>query len=578
MSSQRITSMVWRTLTAGERRRLLGIWTLILLQMLLETFSLGLIIPMVGLLTRENYLESIPFGERYLWTFSQGQVLVLGMGFVIVIYVLKSVFVYWAALVQQKFTNSVSVRVSQETFSKYLLQPYEFHLERNSATLISNVDNAKAIISGGLVPILVLLTDGLVSFGLFALLLYVEPVGTIGVIVLFAVAGTSIRLVTRDRIGRWGEMRKFHGRQIFRHLQQGLGGAKEIKVLGRESQFLRSHGEHLTLLMDVDRRYMMMQMLPRLSFEALTMVGLGALVFIMVGSGTALSKVLPTLGLFAATAFRVMPSIGRILASIQTISYTKPIASTVFRDLFLADERQEESPRHGEFGDAIEFRRVTFGYKDAHRSALSEVSFRISRGEAVGIIGTSGAGKSTLVDVLLGLLSPRSGTVLVDGNDIATCRRWWQDQVGYVPQTIYLTDDSLLNNIAFGLPPELIDVGAVRRALTAAQLDEFVGSLPEGLETIVGERGVRLSGGQRQRIGIARALYHDPAVLVLDEATSALDSETEAGVMEAVRELLGKKTVIIVAHRTSTVAYCSRILRFEDGELVAQGSPEELLA
>jgi len=307
------------------------------------------------------------------------------------------------------------------------------------------------------------------------------------------------------------------------------------------------------------------------------MIGLAALVLIMIGSGTSISSILPTLGLFAATAFRVMPSISRILASIQTIGYTRPLALTVFRDLQLTDDVDQRAGTQSEFERSIELIDVTFRYKDAHRPALLNVSFRVDRGEAVGIIGTSGAGKSTLVDVLLGLLSPSSGKVCIDGKDIADHRRWWQDQVGYVPQTIYLTDDTLLNNVAFGLPVEDIDRDAVGRAITAAQLDEFVGSLPDGLDTIVGERGVRLSGGQRQRIGIARALYHDPSVLVLDEATSALDSETESGVMEAVRGLLGKKTVIIVAHRTTTVSYCNRILRFEDGSLVAQGSPAELL-
>ena len=569
--------MVWQTLNAAERRRLFGIWVLILIGMILETFSLGLIIPMVGLLTQDDYKTKIPFGESLFSDLDQRQLLVVAMLFVVIIYIIKSSFVYWSALHQRRFVNAASARVSQETFTKYLRQPYEFHLERNSATLIANVENAKAIITGGLDPILVLLTDGLVAIGLFSLLIYIEPVGTLCVVALFSVSAVTFRVLTRERIHRWGTARKFHSRKVLQHLQQGLGGAKEIKVLGREQQFLMDHERHLYSNMDVDRRFTMMQLLPRLWLETLTMIGLAALVLIMIGSGTSISSILPTLGLFAATAFRVMPSISRILASIQTIGYTRPLALTVFRDLQLTEDVDQRVGTRSEFEQSIELVDVTFRYKDAHRSALSNVSFRVDRGEAVGIIGTSGAGKSTLVDVLLGLLSPSSGKVCVDGKDIADHRRWWQDQVGYVPQTIYLTDDTLLNNVAFGLPAEDIDRDAVGRAIAAAQLDEFVGSLPDGLDTIVGERGVRLSGGQRQRIGIARALYHDPSVLVLDEATSALDSETESGVMEAVRGLLGKKTVIIVAHRTTTVSYCNRILRFEDGSLVAQGSPAELL-
>lgn len=545
--------------------------------MVLETFSLGLIIPIVSLLTQEDYKSRIPLGDSVLADVSQRQVLVLAMAFIVLVHVTKSAFVYFSALNQRRFINSVAARISHDTFKRYLRQPYQFHLERNSAHLISNVDNAKALITGGLDPILVVLTDGLVVVGLLALLLFVEPLGTLCIVALFSISTLSFRMLTRRRIVHWGVARKLHFQQVLQHLQQGLAGAKEIKVLGREKQFLIDHERHLHASMDVDRRFTMIQLLPRLWLETLTVVGLAALVSVIVGSGASLSSILPLLGLFAATAFRVMPSISRILASFQTISYTLPIAKTVFEDFQLVEEVDQFGQTPSAFEKSIEFVGVFFRYEITGRPALRDVNFRIERGEAVGVIGASGAGKSTLVDVLLGLLAPSAGEVCVDEVNIANHRRWWQDQIGYVPQTIYLTDDTLLSNVAFGLPAEDIDRAAVERAISASQLDEFVNSLPEGLNTVVGERGVRLSGGQRQRIGIARALYHDPSVLVLDEATSALDSETESGVMEAVRGLLGKKTVIIVAHRTTTVSYCNRILRFEDGSLVAQGSPSEIL-
>ena len=291
-------------------------------------------------------------------------------------------------------------------------------------------------------------------------------------------------------------------------------------------------------------------------------------------SGPEISGILPTLGLFAATAFRVMPSIGRVIASIQTIGYNRAFIRTVYRDLQLPrpDESEVVTPMH--LGSGVALRGVSFRYANAHRQALDGVSIEVARGEAVGIIGSSGAGKSTLVDVLLGLLAPSSGSIDVDGQSIALNVRGWQRLIGYVPQSIYLIDDTIRKNVAFGVPERDIDDLAVQRALHAAQLDEFVQSLPSGIDTIVGERGVRLSGGQRQRIGIARALYHDPEVLVLDEATSSLDTETERGVMDAVRDLLGSKTIIIVAHRVSTVSYCSRVYRMEDGRVVGSGSPD----
>jgi ABC-type multidrug transport system fused ATPase/permease subunit len=257
------------------------------------------------------------------------------------------------------------------------------------------------------------------------------------------------------------------------------------------------------------------------------------------------------------------------MASFQTIAYSSPLIRTVDEDLkisVVADATQNEELL---FKREIKFENISFSYASAHRPSLQNVSLSILLGEAVGIVGPSGAGKSTLVDIFLGLLSPSEGVVSVDGEDIATGRRSWQDQVGYVPQSIYLVDDSLIRNIALGIPHDLIDHNAVLRALRAAQLEEFVSTLPLGLETIVGERGVRLSGGQRQRIGIARALYSNPQVLVLDEATSSLDTETERGVMDAVKALQGEKTVVIVAHRLSTVSYCSKIFSIEDARLVA---------
>lgn len=572
-----ITTMVWKSLLPHERKKLFGIWVVIMVQMVVETFSLGLIIPVVGLLTRDSYADSIPFVAQYFRGLTQSQVLVISMASMSVIYVAKSFFVFWATKLQQNFSTSVAVRIAQTTFLKYLRQPYEFHLERNSATLIANVDNARSIVSGGLDPILLLLTDGIVSLGLFTLLVYVEPVGTILVITLFGVFGLLIRSITKGPISRWGELRKFHSREVFRHMQQGLGAVKEIKIMGREQQFLDAHQKHLELRMEMDRRYTTMQSIPRLSFESLAMVGLGAVVVVMVASSKPLTDIMPTLGLFAATAFRVIPSIGRMLASIQTISYSTPIAATIFRDVGLAEEYVESVREDRNFQSYLEFRRVNFGYAGSKFSVLKEVSFFINRGEAVGIVGSSGAGKSTLIDIVLGLLTPTSGKVFVDGQDMTVCRRWWQDQIGYVPQDIYLIDDTLRNNIAFGIPEIEIDEVAVQQAVDAAQLNVFVDSLPAGLGTVVGERGVRLSGGQCQRIGIARALYHNPSVLVLDEATSALDSETEAGVMEAVRKLFGEKTVLIIAHRTSTVAHCDRIFRFHDGELVDSGDPSKML-
>ena len=568
--------IVWKTLVPTERRRLVYIWVLILLGMFLETFSLGLIIPFIGLLSQENYRESIPAVFEFFGNPSQRDMLLYAMVAIAVVYVLKSIFLYYSAYTQRRFIYQTSGRLTQSAFETYLRQPYAYHLERNSATLIRNVENARSIIGGGLDPALVLLTDGLVATGLFVMLLVVEPLGTLCVLVLFIVAGLGFQLSTRKRIAQWGKARKFHAGKVLQHLQQGLSGAKEIKMLGRERKFLDDHEAHLKVSLDVDRRYVMLQSLPRLFFEAVAVVGLAVLVIIMVSSGDEIKDILPTLGLFAATAFRVMPSIGRVIASVQTIGYNKAFMKTVYSDSLLPRDVSQSESSHLSFKREIEVRNVSFKYASAHRPSLSGVNIKIGKGEAVGIIGASGAGKSTLVDVLLGLLSPENGEILVDGVDIQNNLRSWQDHIGYVPQTIYLVDDTLARNVAFGLPDDLVDHDAVARSIKAAQLDEFVTTLPDGINTIVGERGVRLSGGQRQRIGIARALYNDPEILVLDEATSSLDTETEQGVMDAVKELLGTKTIVIIAHRTTTVSYCTKVYKMDKAQIVGSGLPSEM--
>ena len=299
----------------------------------------------------------------------------------------------------------------------------------------------------------------------------------------------------------------------------------------------------------------------------------------MIWRGKPLEALLPTLGLFTAAAFRLMPSVNRVLAGFQSLRFTLPVVDTLHSEFRLFNATI--APKHGQplpFKHALTLHQVSFQYPSTEAQALRGVSLTIPLGASVGFIGGSGAGKSTLVDIILGLLTPVSGTVKVDGIDIQTNLRGWQDQIGYVPQSIYLTDDTLRRNVAFGLPADQIDEAAVWRAIQAAQLEQFVNDLPQGLDTPVGEHGIRLSGGQRQRIGIARALYHDPRIMVLDEATSSLDTATEREVMEAVRALQGNKTLLIVAHRLSTTEHCGRLFRLEQGRLVEEGETSVVLA
>jgi ABC-type multidrug transport system fused ATPase/permease subunit len=372
--------------------------------------------------------------------------------------------------------------------------------------------------------------------------------------------------------------RQYHEGLRLQHLQQGLGGAKDVKVLGREKEFLETYIGHNVESSRMTQFEVTLQLLPKLWLEFLAVTSLAILVMTMLAKSRDMTHIVSAVGLFAAAAFRLMPSVNRVLNAVQAIRYGLPVIDVLHAELSLnVPPAPLKRASALAFRDRIEVELVRYRYPSAKAWALDGLSLAIRRGESVGVIGPSGSGKSTLVDVILGLLTPTDGSVLLDGEDIQADLRGWQDQVGYVPQSVYLTDDSLRRNVAFGLSDTMIDDTAVRRALRAAQLEEFVASLPDGVETMVGERGVRLSGGQRQRIGIARALYHDPPMLVLDEATSALDSVTESGVMDAVTALQGEKTILIVAHRLSTVERCDRLYRLKRGKVVAEGPPSGML-
>ena len=569
--------IVWRLFTRSDRIAFIRIVFMVIIGMFLETVSLGIVVPIIGILTQDNYQEKYPWIVDLFGSLSREELISAVMVAMVFIYIVRSLFLFWSLWIQKGFSASVSGRLSQSLFSIYLRQPYMFHLQRNSSTLMRNAKNATSVVTCGVDPFLVLLTDGLVAIAMFSLLIYVEPIGTLAVLLVFGISTLLFQRLTRRRIDNWGYRVDYHETKILQHLQEGFGGAKDVKILGRENEFLSQHEKHLGESIRINRIYNVILTLPRSFMEIITIVGLCLLVVSMVVRDRPLSDIVPILGLFAAAAFRVMPSINRLLMATQTLIFNRSIIASVYRDFLLDSPEVNSAQRVEPFAKQLELKDVSFKYPTAATPSLQEVSLVVKRGEAVGFVGPSGAGKSTLVDVILGLFAPTSGVVSVDGSDVHQNLRNWQNQIGYVPQAIYLTDDTLRRNVAFGLNDENIDDDLVREAIRLAQLQEFVSTLPDGLETVVGERGVRLSGGQRQRIGIARALYHKPSVLVLDEATSSLDTPTEHGVMQAVQALQGSKTVIIVAHRLSTVEYCDRLYRIEDSRITEEGTFAEVV-
>ena len=570
-------------LTRRQRLQAVVLLALMVIGMALEMLGISLVLPALMLMTRGVGTAGSPAAHsiaHLLGNPTREQVVVWGMLALVGVYALKTVFLTFLLWRQMRFVYGVQAELSYRLLARYLHQPYLFHLHRNSAFLIRNATSELGLFSHILLgPALSFLAEGLVLAGIAAVLLIVEPVGTIIIAVSLATVAYIFHLSSHRLVSDWGSARHAHEGRRIQCLQQGLGGIKDVLLLAREQYFLDQYQTHNLAVARASRNHDTLHQTPRLALELLAVLGLAIFVLFKIRSGVAVESLVPTIGLFAAAAFRIMPSANRVIAAVHHVQYAFPALAALYDELSPANVAVAP---HGDatpltLQHSIRMTDVTFVYPGAATPALSQIELTIACGTTVGFIGGSGAGKTTLVNVLLGLLPPDSGRVEVDGGDIARQLRNWQRTIGYVPQAIFLTDDSLRRNIAFGIPADLIDEAAVRDAVGAAQLEEFVASLPEGLDTPVGERGVRLSGGQLQRIGIARALYHDPSVLVLDEATSCLDTLTERSVMRAVGALHGEKTIIIVAHRLSTLQDCDRVFRLEAGRLVAEGDAGSMI-
>jgi ABC-type multidrug transport system fused ATPase/permease subunit len=551
---------------------------LIFAAMVFETLGIGLIIPIANLIMDEHFLTAYPVLTPWLTRFglvTQSKLAVASMSFLAGAFILKSIFLAIVLWYESTFIFDIRAALSRRLFKNYLHQDYAFHLQKNSAQVINHLTGEVGQFGRVLRAVIDLLAECSVVFGIGLLLIAAEPVGALLIIAVFGFTTWLYQMVTKRHVLRWGRDRQKHEGLKIQQIQQGIGALKDLIVSGKQSAFLSEFDVHNRRSARVAHLQMFSSRFPRLWLELLSILGMAAVVIIKVREGQ-LMAIVPILGLFGAAAFRLLPSVNKIIAALQVIKFGVPTIDKLYDEAVILDEnlakaaQKVKSTGKVDFQKQIKLDHVYYIYPGTTTRVLTDLCFDINRGESIAIVGGSGAGKSTIVDVVLGILQPTSGTVSIDGVDIQTNLDGWRHQLGYVPQFIFLTDDTLTRNIAFGIPDKDIDMNALHSALKMAQLSEFVKELPEGLQTKVGERGVRLSGGQRQRIGIARALYHNPQFLVLDEATSALDNETEKEVMRAVKALKGKKTTLIVAHRLSTIEHCDKVLQIEKGKLKSE--------
>ena len=568
--------------TRSQKIQLLILSLLLLVGMLFEIAGLGILIPVLSLMLDSDIGKKYPFLQpylEYLGNPGQLQIVIIGMSVLIFVYLVKGIFMIFLGWKQNKFTLKLSQDISCNLFVGYLRLPYMFHLYTNSSVLLRNIQIEVGNFNAAAQSLITLSIELSIVVGVAFMLFLMEPLGSVIVTVFLSIFAFGFHWLSKDRLLDWGKKRQNHQAQSNKHLFQGFGGVKEVKLMGREESFLEEFRINSCGITRIQLKIATISTVPRFYLEFLAVIGLALLSILMVAQNKQMNIVLPTLGVFVAAAFRMIPSVNRIMISSQTLKVNQASVNVIYDELCVIQDSEISIQQSGfiDFSNELSLKDIVFSYPTAEGNAIDGVSINIKKGESIGFIGPSGSGKSTLVDLILGLLTPQQGKIFIDGNDISTSMRKWQDQIGYVPQAIYLTDDSLRKNVAFGIPESQIDEAAVIRAIKDAQLYEFVASLPEGLETFVGERGVRLSGGQRQRIGIARALYHDPEVLVLDEATSALDTKTESEVMDCVSALRGTKTLLIVAHRLTTVQNCDMIYLFEKGKIKDFDVPEKIL-
>lgn len=540
----------------------------------LELLAVSVFSPFINLIMDTDILQEneLLLKVYRLFSFSNIEYFIAFIaGGIIVIYVVKDVYTIVEKNAIYKFSYRIQRTISTNLLKAYMAEPYTFHLNKNISVLQRSMQEDTDQFTKGILHLMEMIAEVSVCIAI-GIYLYVKSRSiTVIIVGLLILCLAVFSMISRKYSSVWGRQGQEYKSKIYQWMNQSLGGVKEIKVLNREESFIEQYDSYFDKYVRVLRLNRLIGVIPKYSIEMVCMTGLLLAVIFKIFFGQKdLVEFVPQLAIFAVAAFRLLPSVGKINEHLSAVLYALPSLELVYNDLREIEELnldKKDKDEAWKLKEKIEVKNVSYHYPDGDVNVIEHADFTIERGKTVAFIGASGAGKSTMVDILLGLLAPQYGKIYADGMNVYKNLPTWQQEIGYIPQSIYLSDDTIRNNVAFGVRDKEIDEQAVVNALRQAQLYDFVDSLPEGMDTFVGDRGVRLSGGQRQRIGIARALYHDPEILVLDEATSALDNDTEMAVMEAIDSLQGKKTIIIIAHRLSTIKNADIIYEVGDGKV-----------
>lgn len=571
-------------LDGKQKAKMGGIVVLMIIGAALEACSIGLVIPIITTLldpeavNGEGYLGDI---YRFLGMKSTSQFTIVMLLVIIAAFVVKNVFLYFQNVVQLRFVYTNQFATSRRMMINFMERPYEYYLNADTSVIQRSITSDVNNMYGLILSSLQLLSEIIMFLVLVIVLMTQDPMMILTIALLLVIVLLVIKCILKPIMIKAGEDYQEYYSGLYKWIDQSVMGIKEIKIANKESYFINEYSKCGAGYVGAVQKYNIYNATPRLLIETVCIAGLVLYLILQIASGKEVAAMITQIGVFAVAAMRLLPSANRINNYLTSISYFEPFFMGV------SDNLQEEINDRNVNYDAeayearkeikklpvlkkIELKDIVYKYPNTDVLIFNHADMEIPVGCSVGVVGTSGAGKTTIIDVLLGLLNIQEGSILADGVEVREHYEEWLKNIGYIPQTIFMIDASIRKNVAFGVPDEEIDDNKVWQALKEAQLDEFVRGLPEGLDTGIGERGIRLSGGQRQRIGIARALFEDPEVLVLDEATSALDNETEAAIMDSINRLHGRKTLIIIAHRLQTIEKCDMVYRVENGQIARE--------
>ena len=558
-------------ITKRQRIGLVILAFLLFIGMIFEVFGLGILIPALSILLDPNLIENTPILNSLRIQFSDfsDQLFIsLALSAIVFVYLFKSLFLILITHKQNRFLSNITSYISNRLFESYLNQQYSFHLKRNTSELIKNIQVEIYYFHDFLLSLITIIIEGGLVIAVLSTLIYIEPYGALSIGVFYGFLSLVFLQFTKRKLKIWGDLRQELDADVSKIALESLGGIKDLIILGKVQFFINQYSSKNYFKARLNSNQATVSQIPRFYLELISIIGLVSFIILMVYQGKDANQLITILGVFVAATFRMIPSLNRIISSVQSLKYSKPSVQIIYKEInslrFLNNE--ENSIEEFEFKSKIEFKNVSFGF-NKNQNIIKDIDLTINKGATVGIIGESGSGKSTFVDLLIGLHKPTSGSILIDEKSEIQLKQSWRNNIGYVSQSIYLMDNSILNNIALGVSEDMIDRKRINQLIKDVQLEKFVTNLKLGIETKVGERGVQLSGGQRQRIGLARALYNNPDILILDEATSALDTETEIEVMTSIYNLKGKKTIVIIAHRKSTLEKCDFIYEISNSRI-----------